>query len=778
MSAASGSNKRKYWRCDFCLVALFDDYDAAVVHERTCAAATGENENVDVDVDVDGDAVVVVPPVVVGVVVVRVPPHPPLAPATAIAEDASMTTTEAAAEAEDDDDGREARKKPRTDDGGEDDAGAAGGPPSAVGSDDDGAAGGISAVAAVAAATVAYVVGPEVGAGSDGAEAVPVPKPPAGADEGRSRGDARAVVDGPPPGVASVARPRGWASGRAAINEPRSPPAPSAVLETRTTKRGSGRPRENPLPDGIIALTSKEESDVQAVAEDPSGLGVVSDGMKVGNSPQSKPNTSEPGNNHMIVSRIDHKYKVSNSVTVAVAFDSVGNGNCHVETRVKVEETTDDIHQRHPANERGESSAPVVQTSEFVAERKPRRVILLVAILVPIALLLAIVVPVRLRYGILAFLFLLPTAKVMMSTTKTNRVEERAAMATVTHMPTLREFLSHPDGFHMSFAPAFFGFFAYFGALAAMEEETNGLVVPKLPAESHRGENGDVPNGSTTCHRLQSVSGASAGAMAAVMLAAGIQPRDAADFASTFTWGMVADPPGCGGYVKGNNFEEAMRKFISDYSAKNRTRSPPAVGEDGDGPDDPAAGAGLRLEEGLVPVAVSAFDLMRLRGTILIQGCMARAARSSAGFPGLFQPVAWREGHRVGDSRDEGKSWLPDSLLIDGGITDGLGLNGLGALSSSHAKTKRVINLVVGDFGFKGPSGIKDVPTGVNAESLVSIAIIGTPMCGPWAMKNGPRAFESARKAVADALDKPMAKGTCANHHIIRVDASQWLEEN
>ena len=455
-----------------------------------------------------------------------------------------------------------------------------------------------------------------------------------------------------------------------------------------------------------------------------------------------------------------------------VAFDSVGRGSCLVEARVKVEETTDDIHERHPTKERDESSAPVVLTSEFVSEHEPRRAILLVAILVPIALLLAIVVPLRLRHVILAFPFLLTTAKVVMSTTKTNRVEVRAAMATVTPIPTLREFLSHPDGFHMSFAPAFFGFFAYFGALAAMEEETNGLVVPKLPAESQRGDNGDVTG------RLQSVSGASAGAMAAVMLAAGIQPRDAADFASTFTWGMVADPPGCGGYVKGNNFEEAMRKFINDYSAKNRTRSPPAVGEDGDGPDNPAAVAGLRLEEGLVPVAVSVFDLMRLRGKILIKGCMARAARSSAGFPGLFQPVPWREGHCVGDSRVEGKSWLPDSLLIDGGITDGLGLNGLGALSSSHAKTKRVINLVVGDFGFKGPSGIEDVPKGVNSKYLVSIAIVGTPMCGPWAMKNGPRAFESARKAVADALDKPMARGTCANHHIIRVDASKWLEDN
>jgi hypothetical protein len=469
----------------------------------------------------------------------------------------------------------------------------------------------------------------------------------------------------------------------------------------------------------------------------------------------------------------DHRQQTPNINDVA--FDSVGKGSHLVKARVKVEETTGDIRERHPANER-DDSAPVVQTHEFVSERKPRSAILLVAILVPIALLLANIVSLRLRLGILAFLFLLPTINVIMYATKTNRVEEGATMATVTPMPTLREFLSHPDGFHMSFAPAFFGFFAYFGALAAMEEETNGLVVPKFPAESQRGDVGDATNGSSTCHRLQSVSGASAGAMAAVMLAAGIQPRDAAEFAFTVTWGMVADPPGCGGYVKGNYFEEAMRTFIRDHSAKNRICSPPAVGDDGEGPGDPAAGAGLRLEEGLVPVAVSAFDLMRMRGTILIRGCMARAARSSAGFPGLFQPVAWRGGHHFEDSRNEGKSWLPDSLLIDGGITDGLGLNGLGALSFSDAKTKRVINLVVGDFGFKGPGGIEDVPAGVNAEYLVSLRIIGTPLCGPWAMTNGPRAFESARKAVADALDKPMVRGTCANHHIICVNASQWLE--
>jgi predicted acylesterase/phospholipase RssA len=73
----------------------------------------------------------------------------------------------------------------------------------------------------------------------------------------------------------------------------------------------------------------------------------------------------------------------------------------------------------------------------------------------------------------------------------------------------------------MAFAPAFFGFFAYFGALTALEEETNGLIVPSVADD----KGADPP--AVTCG-LKSVSGASAGAMAAVMLAAGIQPRKAA----------------------------------------------------------------------------------------------------------------------------------------------------------------------------------------------------------------------------------------------------------
>jgi len=361
-------------------------------------------------------------------------------------------------------------------------------------------------------------------------------------------------------------------------------------------------------------------------------------------------------------------------------------------------------------------------------------------------------------------------------TSERKKEEESPTLA-----PTLREFLLHPDGFHMAFAPAFFGFFAYFGALAALEEETNGRIVPtpsSLPSNVAERQEGD---GTASCG-LKSVSGASAGAMTAVMLAAGIQPRNAAEFASSFTWGMVSDPPGMGGYVKGNNFEKCMREFIR-HAAKIH-RGP--LGEDENMNDDGSAHP-YQLEEALVPVSVSGFDLIRMKGLVLKKGCMAKAARSSAGFPGLFQPVAWRinsSNERDGDSAGK-KSWLPDLLLIDGGITDGLGINGLGAFPPSCTTKRRIINLVVGDFGYQGPSGIDSLPAGVDASSLVSVAIVGTPVCGPWAMENGPRAVESAHKAMVAALDVPMERINRSssssvdddNHHfVLRVDASKWLD--
>ena len=46
--------------------------------------------------------------------------------------------------------------------------------------------------------------------------------------------------------------------------------------------------------------------------------------------------------------------------------------------------------------------------------------------------------------------------------------------------------------------------------------------------------------------------------MAAVLIASGLNPRDSAEFASSMTFDKFADPPGYGGVLKGNIFEEIM----------------------------------------------------------------------------------------------------------------------------------------------------------------------------------------------------------------------------
>jgi hypothetical protein len=55
------------------------------------------------------------------------------------------------------------------------------------------------------------------------------------------------------------------------------------------------------------------------------------------------------------------------------------------------------------------------------------------------------------------------------------------------------------------------------------------------------------------------------------------------------------------------------RSFIKDHA---RTRDGGNTNEDS-----------VMLEDALVPVAVSGFDLLRMRGVLMSQGCMAKAAR-------------------------------------------------------------------------------------------------------------------------------------------------------
>lgn len=279
---------------------------------------------------------------------------------------------------------------------------------------------------------------------------------------------------------------------------------------------------------------------------------------------------------------------------------------------------------------------------------------------------------------------------------------------------TLREFLTHPDGFSLGMAPAFFGFYGYFGTLAAWEE----TVAPDL-LRPHTG-------------RLRQVAGASAGAMAAILLAAGVSPLKAAEFCAAVSLPDFADPPGVLAVFRGDRFETIMEDYLEQES--------PCVS--------------LLMEDALLPVAVSAFDLQTMAGQVLTRGSMARAARASATFPFLFQPVGWKD-----------EQSQTDYTLIDGGVTDTAGVAGLKGRNPG-----RVVNLVVGSFWGKPPAP-SDIP---DSTAVLSVSLQNLPRPGPWAMELGPVAVEAASKAMKASLDLPLYKGNEDNHYELHIDASSF----
>ena len=270
---------------------------------------------------------------------------------------------------------------------------------------------------------------------------------------------------------------------------------------------------------------------------------------------------------------------------------------------------------------------------------------------------------------------------------------------------SLREYLASngdddEDGYYIAMGPSFFGFFAYFGALAALDDA--GLL---------------------SKDKVKGVAGASAGAMAATLIARGKKPSDAANFACSVKLSDFADPPGYFGAFKGNNFEYLMQQFLSSGDSREIDGIP-------------------LLENSEIPVALTTFDLLRMRTKVLTEGNAARASRASSTFPGLFQPVIWK------DQYDNSTS-----VLIDGGVLDHKGLLGLSALKHRTGKKKRVLNILLWGNSQKEQNLFNFVE---DTTSLVTLKVANLPRSGPFSMSKGPMIVELAKKAMTVALDQPL----------------------
>eukprot|EP00549_Striatella_unipunctata_P001917 CAMPEP_0118687610 /NCGR_PEP_ID=MMETSP0800-20121206/8479_1 /TAXON_ID=210618 ORGANISM="Striatella unipunctata, Strain CCMP2910" /NCGR_SAMPLE_ID=MMETSP0800 /ASSEMBLY_ACC=CAM_ASM_000638 /LENGTH=291 /DNA_ID=CAMNT_0006584815 /DNA_START=258 /DNA_END=1133 /DNA_ORIENTATION=- len=284
----------------------------------------------------------------------------------------------------------------------------------------------------------------------------------------------------------------------------------------------------------------------------------------------------------------------------------------------------------------------------------------------------------------------------------------------------------------MAFAPKYFGFFAYFGALTAIQEELDGILFHGTGNHVNKQK------------KVVSVVGSSAGAMAAVLLSSGVEPRKAAEFACSLGLTSFADPPGVGGILRGLLFERLMDEFMQGESHTD---------------DESSRNGPFLFEEGVVPAAVCGFDLLTRKTVFMTEGSMAKAARASACFPVLFQPVPWKDANN-------GKR----SLLIDGGIHDHYGVLGLSAIQGEK-KDIRVINICMDANMSNIPSPSK-MPDGIKVKEMVSINLRNSPSCGALSLEQGPQAVEAARKAFTEILDAPMPKGKEEGHYIIDFDAS------
>jgi hypothetical protein len=247
------------------------------------------------------------------------------------------------------------------------------------------------------------------------------------------------------------------------------------------------------------------------------------------------------------------------------------------------------------------------------------------------------------------------------------------------------------------------------------------------------------------------------------------------------TLDKFADFPGILAAFRGDRFEAIMDDFLVRHAAARGAPEPAAsdpsseigAAAAADAAGTPAAPSrSVQMREARIPVAVSAFDLITLSGRILRKGSMARAARASATFPFLFQPVGYRDESR-------------GCLLIDGGLADVAGVRGTKEMllearddgDENDAAVHTVINLSVGGF-LGSPPGPSSFAGSGGRVRVASVSIHGLPPCGPWAMSNGPRAVDAAFRAMLAALDAPLRRrgGDC-DHYELRVDAAPFLPQ-
>jgi NTE family protein len=239
---------------------------------------------------------------------------------------------------------------------------------------------------------------------------------------------------------------------------------------------------------------------------------------------------------------------------------------------------------------------------------------------------------------------------------------------------TLGDWLSQ-EPFGLAMSSGFFGFFAHTGVLLALEEA--GLQPVRL-------------------------SGSSAGALATGLWGAGLSATELRDTLLRLQRRDFWDPSLGAGLLRGGRFRAMLESLLphNDF-------------------------AHCRM-----PLAISVFDVLSRKTTVVASGELASAIQASCSVPLLFQPV-WREGRP----------------LLDGGIADRPGLAGM------PEQTRVLHHHIASRSPWRSARSI--MPPERNG--LVSLAMEGLPRSGPFRLEAGRLALEQAHTAMRRALEKPVA---------------------
>jgi len=251
---------------------------------------------------------------------------------------------------------------------------------------------------------------------------------------------------------------------------------------------------------------------------------------------------------------------------------------------------------------------------------------------------------------------------------------------------TLRAWLAKGP-FTLAMSSGFFSFFAHGGVLTALSEES------LLP---------------------DAVSGSSAGALTAGLWAAGLEPGEIRRLFFSLRKQDFWDPAPGPGLLRGRLFRRLIRGAVPVQTVERCRRS----------------------------LAISTFDLTRLRTRVLSSGDLARALYASCAVPFMFRPL-----------------WHLGGLLVDGGLRDRPGLRGV-------PEGQRVFYHHIMTRNSRSHRR-DDIPRFSGRQDLVALAIPRLPRPGPEALELGAAAWSAAREATLRALDSALAPAASSTPAVV-----------